>query len=103
MTSSAESTLTRCRREIAAPFYSNSATSASPLFAQMLDACHGLADADIAHAIRQATGPRSPLFVPEAAFEVLARRQIALFRPLTLQASLQIACGHLRMRWSRRL
>ena len=32
------------------------------------DPCTGLSDADIAHAIKQATGPRSPLFVPEVAF-----------------------------------
>ena len=40
-------------------------------FAQRLeemDPCTGLSDADIAHAIKQATGPRSPLFVPEVAF-----------------------------------
>ena len=33
-----------------------------------------------------ATGPRSPIFVPEAAFEALARRQIARLRPACLQA-----------------
>ena len=33
-----------------------------------MDPCTGLSDADIAHAIKQATGPRSPLFVPEVAF-----------------------------------
>mgnify|MGYP006255500259 CR=1 FL=1 len=46
-------------------------------FAQRLedmDPCTGLSDADIAHAIKQATGPRSPLFVPEVAFEVITRR-----------------------------
>ena len=41
-----------------------------------MDPCTGLSDADIAHAIKQATGPRSPLFVPEVAFEVTTRRQI---------------------------
>ena len=55
-----------------------------------MDACSGLNDADISHAIRQATGPRSPLFVPEASFEVLARRQIALLRPYCLQAVEQV-------------
>ena len=35
-----------------------------------VDACAGLSDADIGRAIRQATGPRSPLFVPEGSFEV---------------------------------
>jgi len=51
-----------------------------------LDACTGLADDDITHAIKQATGPRSPLFVPEVAFEVLARRQIELLRPACVHA-----------------
>ncbi|KAL1521567.1 hypothetical protein AB1Y20_021226 [Prymnesium parvum] len=64
---------------------------------QALDACHGLEDGDIAHAIRQATGPRSPLFVPEVAFEVLARRQIALLRPLTLQAVEKVMVELLRL------
>ena len=43
---------------------------------EVMDPCTGLSDADIAHAIKQATGPRSPLFVPEVAFEVTTRRQI---------------------------
>jgi len=62
-----------------------------------LDACHGLEDADIAHAIRQATGPRSPLFVPEVAFEVLARRQISLLRPFCLQAVERVMVELLRL------
>ena len=57
---------------------------------QALDACAGLGDADIAHAIRQATGPRSPLFVPEASFEMLARRQIERLRPSCLAAVDQV-------------
>ena len=55
-----------------------------------LDSCAELQDADIAHTIRQATGPRSPLFVPEVAFEILARRQIALMRPSVLHAVEQV-------------
>ena len=51
-----------------------------------MDPCTGLSDADIAHAIKQATGPRSPLFVPEVAFEVITRRQIALLKPHCVQA-----------------
>ena len=47
-----------------------------------LDACEGLTDEDIIYSIRQATGPRAPLFnVSEVSFEVLAKRQIALMRP----------------------
>jgi replication fork clamp-binding protein CrfC len=37
----------------------------------------GLSQNDIRTAIRNATGPRTALFVPEAAFELLAKRQIA--------------------------
>ena len=51
-----------------------------------MDACTGLTEGDIAHAIKQATGPRSPLFVPEVAFEVLTRRQISLLKPQCVQA-----------------
>ena len=51
-----------------------------------VDACAGLSDADIARAIRQATGPRTPLFVPEGSFEVLARQQIKLLRTHCLNA-----------------
>ena len=46
-----------------------------------VDACAGLSDAEISQAIRQATGPRSPLFVPEGSFEVRARKQTTLLRP----------------------
>ena len=41
-------------------------------------AMDGLAMDDIRHAIRNATGPKSALFVPEASFEALARRQLSL-------------------------
>ena len=51
-----------------------------------VDACYGLSEADIARAIRQATGTRTPLFVPEGAFESLARQQIQLLRPHCLKA-----------------
>ena len=53
---------------------------------QSVDACSGLSEADIARAIRQATGTRTPLFVPEGAFESLARQQIQLLRPHCLKA-----------------
>ena len=51
-----------------------------------VDACAGLTDADISRSIRQATGPRSPLFVPEGSFDVLARQQIKLLRSHCVQA-----------------
>ena len=51
-----------------------------------VDACAGLTDADISRSIRQATGPRSPLFVPEGSFDVLARQQIKLLRSHCLAA-----------------
>uniref|UniRef100_A0A7S4BXD0 GED domain-containing protein n=2 Tax=Chrysotila carterae TaxID=13221 RepID=A0A7S4BXD0_CHRCT len=57
---------------------------------QNVDACAGLSDADISHAIRQATGPRAPLFVPGVAFEVLTRRQVAQLRPYALRAVEQV-------------
>ena len=53
---------------------------------QSVEACTGLSEADIARAIRQATGTRTPLFVPEGAFESLARQQIQLLRPHCLKA-----------------
>ena len=51
-----------------------------------VDPCSNLSDADISRAIRQATGPRTPLFVPEGSFEVLARQQIRLLRTHCLNA-----------------
>ena len=50
-----------------------------------LDPFEGLSDEDIRTAIRNATGPRPSLFVPEASFEILAKRQIGLLEPLGLQ------------------
>ena len=55
-----------------------------------VDACDSLADADISRAIKQATGPRTPLFVPEGSFEVLARQQIRLLRKHCLDAVVQV-------------
>ncbi len=45
---------------------------------QSIDALEGLSAHDVKIAIRNATGTRSALFVPEASFELLAKRQIAL-------------------------
>lgn len=46
-----------------------------------MDAFEGLTREDIRTAIRNATGHRSPLFVPELAFELLVKKQIARFIP----------------------
>mmetsp|Transcript_40638 Transcript_40638/g.97396 ORF Transcript_40638/g.97396 Transcript_40638/m.97396 type:complete len:703 (+) Transcript_40638:17-2125(+) len=44
---------------------------------KQFDACRGLTDNEIRQAIRNATGPRASLFVPEAAFEIIVKKQIA--------------------------
>lgn len=49
------------------------------------DPFDGLSDDDIRTAIRNATGPRPSLFVPEASFEILVRRQIRRLEPPGLQ------------------
>ena len=43
---------------------------------QDLDPFDGLSDIDIATAIRNSTGTRIPLFVPEGSFDLLVKRQI---------------------------
>ncbi|KAL2091923.1 hypothetical protein ACEWY4_011721 [Coilia grayii] len=43
---------------------------------QSIDPLGGLSDLDILTAIRNATGPRPALFVPEVSFELLVKRQI---------------------------
>ncbi|XP_059658284.1 dynamin-related protein 3A-like isoform X2 [Cornus florida] len=50
-----------------------------------VDPCEDLTDDDIRTAIRNATGPRNALFVPEVPFEVLVRRQIARLLDPSLQ------------------
>jgi len=42
-----------------------------------IESTEGLSALDVRNAIRNATGPRPALFVPEAAFEVLTRQQIS--------------------------
>lgn len=56
--------------------FSESVNSISPL--------DSLSRADIIQAIRNATGPRPALLVPEHAFEILMKRQIALLLPPSL-------------------
>jgi dynamin 1-like protein len=41
-----------------------------------MNACEGLSPQDILTAIRNSSGPRASLFVPETAFELLTKRQI---------------------------
>ncbi|KAH6833108.1 dynamin-related protein 3A [Perilla frutescens var. hirtella] len=52
-----------------------------------IDPCEDLTDDDIRTAIQNATGTRSALFVPEAPFEVLVRRQIARLLDPSLQCT----------------
>uniref|UniRef100_A0A7N0T170 Dynamin-related protein 3A-like n=1 Tax=Kalanchoe fedtschenkoi TaxID=63787 RepID=A0A7N0T170_KALFE len=52
-----------------------------------VDPCEDLTDDDIRTAIQNATGPRSALFVPEAPFEVLVRRQISRLLDPSLQCA----------------
>ena len=40
-----------------------------------MDACENLSDDDIGNCIRNAKGPRTSLFVPEAAFEVKKKKK----------------------------
>jgi len=51
------------------------------------DTFTGLSDEEIRVAIRNATGPRASLFVPEVAFELLARKQIAKLSAPSLQCA----------------
>ncbi|KAA3489853.1 dynamin-related protein 3A-like [Gossypium australe] len=46
-------------------------------FLQEVDPCEKLTDEDIVYALRNSSGLRNVLFVPEVPFEVLVRRQIA--------------------------
>jgi len=51
------------------------------------DCFQGLSDGEIRAAIQNATGPRASLFVPEAAFELLAKRQILRLEAPSLQCA----------------
>lgn len=51
------------------------------------DSFAGLSDDDIRTALRNATGPRAKLFIPEAAFELLVRRQVAKLQAPSLQCA----------------
>ena len=54
------------------------------------DSFSGLSDQEIRTAIRNATGPRTALFVPEVAFETLVKRQIAKLEEPALQCAEQV-------------
>jgi len=54
-------------------------------YLESLGAMDGLTPFDIRTAISNATGPKAALFVPEQAFELLARRQIARLREPSVQ------------------
>lgn len=45
-------------------------------FLLKMDSCENLNESDIRTAIRNAKGPRTSLFIPEAAFEMLVKRQV---------------------------
>mmetsp|Transcript_43307 Transcript_43307/g.80748 ORF Transcript_43307/g.80748 Transcript_43307/m.80748 type:complete len:789 (-) Transcript_43307:78-2444(-) len=51
------------------------------------DAFSGLSNDDIRVAIQNATGPRATLFVPEAAFELLVKRQISKLQAPSLECA----------------
>ncbi|EFC48946.1 dynamin [Naegleria gruberi] len=50
-----------------------------------LEACENLTDFDIKTAIKNAKGSKTSLFVPEAAFEILVRRQVKLLEDPSIQ------------------
>jgi dynamin 1-like protein len=58
------------------------------VFVQALESiapCANLTDHDIKTAIRNSTGPRPSLFVPEIAFDLLVKPQISLLEPPSLR------------------
>ncbi len=52
---------------------------------QSIDPTHNLSLSDIRTAIRNSTGPRPSLFVPEVAFDLLVKPQIKLLEPPSLR------------------
>eukprot|EP01129_Flabellula_baltica_P011241 TRINITY_DN4876_c0_g1_i1.p1 TRINITY_DN4876_c0_g1~~TRINITY_DN4876_c0_g1_i1.p1 ORF type:complete len:717 (+),score=179.00 TRINITY_DN4876_c0_g1_i1:14-2164(+) len=56
----------------------------------MIDALDGLTTDDIRTAIRNATGPRNALFIPENAFELLVKRQIERLEEPSLECVDQV-------------
>ena len=55
---------------------------------QDLDTFDGLTDGEIVTAIRNSTGARLPLFVPEGSFDLLVKRQIKKLESLVSRKSI---------------
>jgi replication fork clamp-binding protein CrfC len=55
-----------------------------------MDSCENLSDEDIGNCIRNAKGPRTSLFVPEAAFEMLVKRQVLILQDPSLRCVDQV-------------
>lgn len=61
----------------------------SPILSKM-DACENLQEHDIRTAIRNAKGPRTSLFIPEAAFEMLVKKQVKMLEDPSLNCVDQV-------------
>lgn len=55
-----------------------------------MDACENLQEHDIRTAIRNAKGPRTSLFIPEAAFEMLVKKQVKMLEDPSLNCVDQV-------------
>jgi len=55
-----------------------------------LDACENLSEEDIKLAIRNSKGPKSSLFIPEAAFEMLVKSQVKMLLSPSIQCVDQV-------------
>lgn len=60
-----------------------------PYLAKM-DACENLTEFDIRNAIRNAKGPRTSLFIPEASFEMLVKRQVKMLEDPSIRCVDQV-------------
>uniref|UniRef100_A0A7S1PGH5 Dynamin-type G domain-containing protein n=1 Tax=Percolomonas cosmopolitus TaxID=63605 RepID=A0A7S1PGH5_9EUKA len=57
---------------------------------EKMDACEGLTDYDIRTAIRNAKGPRTSLFIPEASFVMLVKKQVKKLEDPSLRCVNQV-------------
>jgi hypothetical protein len=55
-----------------------------------MDACENLTEFDIRNAIRNAKGPRTSLFIPEASFEMLVKRQVKMLEDPSIRCVDQV-------------
>lgn len=55
-----------------------------------MDACENLTEFDIRNAIRNAKGPRTSLFIPEASFEMLVKRQVRMLEDPSIRCVDQV-------------